>query len=39
MTIDEVARIAGENGARLVEYPAIATMMSGHRYALMVKDK
>jgi SAM-dependent methyltransferase len=38
MTVHEVARIAAENGARLVACPALSTLGSGHRYALMVKQ-
>jgi len=37
MTVDEVARLAGKNGARLVECPSLASLSSGHRYALMAK--
>lgn len=38
MTQDEVRRIAGEHGARLVACPALSRMGSGHRYALLVKS-
>lgn len=39
MTVDNVRRLARENGAELVECPALAFLGSGHRYALMVKSK
>jgi SAM-dependent methyltransferase/uncharacterized protein YbaR (Trm112 family) len=39
MTIEEVGRLAAENGAKLVEYPALVFLTSGHRYALIVKDR
>ncbi|MBP1730132.1 MAG: SAM-dependent methyltransferase [Deltaproteobacteria bacterium] len=39
MRVEELRRLAEECGARLVEYPALSLMWSGHRYALMVKDK
>jgi SAM-dependent methyltransferase/uncharacterized protein YbaR (Trm112 family) len=38
MRVDEVAVLANHNGARLVEYPALSWIGSGHRYALMVKE-
>lgn len=38
MRIGEVASLAAANGARLVEYPALSWIGSGHRYALMVKE-
>ena len=39
MTVRRVRELAEANGARLVEYPMLAPTSSGHRYALMVKDK
>lgn len=39
MTINRVRELAQQNGARLVEYPCLAWLSSGHRYALMIKDK
>lgn len=39
MKMEELARLAEEGGARLVECPALFLIGSGHRYALMVKDK
>ncbi|MBP1699375.1 MAG: SAM-dependent methyltransferase [Deltaproteobacteria bacterium] len=39
MKIRELQRLARDCGATLVEYPAISLIGSGHRYALMVKDK
>ena len=38
MTVARVRELAVENGARLVQYPWLAAISSGHRYALMVKD-
>lgn len=38
MRVDEVADLARRNGARLVQYPALSYVGSGHRYALMVKE-
>jgi SAM-dependent methyltransferase len=35
----ELRRLAQDCGARLVESPALFLIGSGHRYALMVKDK
>ncbi len=37
MTIDQVAKRAGKNGAELVACPSLFYLFSGHRYALMVK--
>ena len=39
MTMDNVRRLARENGAELVACPALAILGSGHRYALMVKSR
>jgi ubiquinone/menaquinone biosynthesis C-methylase UbiE len=39
MKVREVADLARQNGARLVEYPSLAFFSSGHRYALMVKEE
>ena len=39
MTVQRVRELAEANGARLVQYPMLAPTSSGHRYALMVKDK
>lgn len=39
MTIQRVRQLAQNCGARLVAYPALSFVGSGHRYALMVKDK
>jgi hypothetical protein len=39
MNVAELRRIACDCGARLVEYPALFLIGSGHRYALMVKNK
>jgi len=39
MKMRELRRLAQDGGATLVECPAIFLMGSGHRYALMVKDK
>jgi SAM-dependent methyltransferase len=39
MTSGEVAGLAREHGAKLVEAPMISWLNSGHRYALMVKDR
>jgi SAM-dependent methyltransferase len=39
MKKEELRRLAEECGARLVEHPALSLIWSGHRYALMVKDK
>jgi SAM-dependent methyltransferase len=39
MTVDEVARLAARHGAKLAECPALASLSSGHRYALMVKGE
>jgi SAM-dependent methyltransferase len=39
MTMEEVAGIAKEHGARLVDAPRISWLNSGHRYALMVKGE
>jgi len=39
MTVDEVRKQARENGAELVECPSLMALSSGHRYALMVKNK
>ncbi len=39
MKIGELRRLANDCGARLVESPALFLIGSGHRYALMVKDK
>ncbi len=38
MRIEELAELASQNKARLVEYPALSWIGSGHRYALMVKN-
>ena len=39
MKVGELQRLAQDCGARLVESPALFLIGSGHRYALMVKDK
>jgi hypothetical protein len=39
MKISELQRLAQDCGATLVECPALFLIGSGHRYALMVKDK
>jgi SAM-dependent methyltransferase len=39
MKVRELQRLAQDCGARLVESPALSLIGSGHRYALMVKDK
>lgn len=39
MTVEEVGKLAGQHGAKLIECPALAPMSSGHRYALMVKNR
>jgi hypothetical protein len=39
MKVAELEHLAQDSGATLVECPAIFLMGSGHRYALMVKDK
>jgi SAM-dependent methyltransferase len=39
MRTGELRRLAQDCGARLVESPALFLLGSGHRYALMVKDK
>lgn len=39
MKIKELRRLAEEGGARLIEYPALFLVGSGHRYALMVKGR
>ena len=39
MKVEELQRLAQDCGARLVESPALSMIGSGHRYALMVKDK
>lgn len=39
MKKEELQRLAEECGARLVAYPALSLLWSGHRYALMVKEK
>ena len=39
MKVRELRRLAQDCGARLVESPALFLIGSGHRYALMVKDK
>jgi len=39
MKVAELQRLAQECGATLVECPALFLIGSGHRYALMVKDK
>jgi len=39
MTVAELRQLARANGATLVACPALATLSSGHRYALMVKDR
>jgi PHD/YefM family antitoxin component YafN of YafNO toxin-antitoxin module len=39
MKTRELRRLAQDCGATLVACPAIFSMGSGHRYALMVKDK
>ena len=39
MKVGELRRLAKECGASLVECPALFLIGSGHRYALMVKDK
>ena len=39
MTVARVRELAQENGARLVQYPWLFPMSSGHRYALMVKGR
>jgi SAM-dependent methyltransferase len=39
MKIGELQRLAHECGARLVASPALFLIGSGHRYALMVKDR
>lgn len=38
MTTADVARLAIDFGARLVDAPALSRVGSGHRYALIVKD-
>ncbi len=38
MTVQRVRELAEANGARLVEYPMLSALSSGHRYALMVKE-
>jgi SAM-dependent methyltransferase len=38
MTVDEVAAVAREHGAKLLEAPMLSWVGSGHRYALMIKD-
>jgi hypothetical protein len=39
MKAEELRRLAQDCGAKLVESPALFLIGSGHRYALMVKDK
>jgi hypothetical protein len=39
MKVAELERLAQDCSARLVECPALFPIGSGHRYALMVKDK
>jgi hypothetical protein len=39
MKVGELRRLAQDCGATLVESPALFLIGSGHRYALMVKDK
>lgn len=39
MKIEEVAALARRGGATLVRSPYLAPLSSGHRYALMVKDR
>jgi SAM-dependent methyltransferase len=39
MRIEEIARLAESHGARLVAAPPLSRLFSGHRYALMVKEK
>lgn len=39
MTVQRVRELAEANGARLVDYPMLSPLSSGHRYALMVKDE
>jgi hypothetical protein len=39
MKVRELQRLAQDCGARLVECPALFLIGSGHRYALIVKDK
>lgn len=39
MTVDRVAELAAEHGATLVAQPPLSRMFSGHRYALMVKER
>lgn len=38
MTVARVAEIAARNRARLVAWPALSHLSSGHRYALLVKE-
>ena len=38
MTLDEVARVAGEHRFQLMEAPMISWLSSGHRYALITKQ-
>lgn len=38
MTVARVAEIAAENNARLVAWPALSHLSSGHRFALLVKE-
>jgi uncharacterized protein YbaR (Trm112 family)/ubiquinone/menaquinone biosynthesis C-methylase UbiE len=38
MTVAQVRALARENGAELVACPALFTLFSGHRFALMVKQ-
>jgi SAM-dependent methyltransferase len=38
MKVGELRRLAEECGAKLVEFPALFLIGSGHRYALIVKD-
>lgn len=39
MTVQRVRELAEANGARLVQYPMLAPTSSGHRYAMMVKER
>ena len=39
MKIEDVAALARRGGATLVRSPYLAPLSSGHRYALMVKDR
>jgi ubiquinone/menaquinone biosynthesis C-methylase UbiE len=39
MTVRQVSQVAARCGARLMAYPRLSIVGSGHRYALMVKEK